>query len=433
MVHNLTQYVFLLQVYEDLTDPSILLPWEKERITDADRDALGELYSSILRLVHRDPRKRITAREFSRNIRELLSQHEQQPKPSTSAHASAAVDAVASDYKPLQWGLEQSDESEMQAANFQHTPASSIASAPARQPCAGHDEIQQQRPVLFDAPAIGAAAAAAPAPQYQDPQQNIILPAVAAVSRAPSEKQEEPQGDGTASHSNAAPKLALAAVAPHEALVQQQLQQEQQAACPVSPPPAFRDMHTKQREHRFPLPRSPLASDTRMQQTERCTPPTASVVAPPTAFHNHVVAGQRQQASRTSGALHPLKTTAFDAIPAAANEDQHQALPPIYSGVESTVRFERQPSTATQSSLAVSIVSAPPTFLGQKAEADPSMRKLSGKCSMRKLYMPAESGGTPSAWRESETSERRVSENVSWLNNSSFVTCESSRFSDPMT
>ena len=93
------------------------------------------------------------------------------------------------------------------------------------------------------------------------------------------------------------------------------------------------------------------------------------------------------------------------------------------------------------SSITASVASAPGAFFSapwarkRAADSEPTMRKLgvgAGSSPMRKLFISAESGRSPSAKGDSEMDSQQ-GENVLWLKNSSFVTCESSRFSDSVT
>ena len=123
-----------------------------------------------------------------------------------------------------------------------------------------------------------------------------------------------------------------------------------------------------------------------------------------------------------------------------SRNDGNLAMPPIYADVEPTIRAEG--GSTLVPSVTASVASAPGAFFSapwarkRAVDSEPTMRKLgggSGSSPMRKLFISAESGATPSARGDSDNGDSQHGENVLWLKNSSFVTCESSRFSDSAT
>lgn len=77
-------------------DPTKLLPWEEGRIAPADDKKLGKFRNPILRLLHRDASKRVTARQFSEDVQGLFSDNQDSiaiPAPPAAAAAAALAPA----------------------------------------------------------------------------------------------------------------------------------------------------------------------------------------------------------------------------------------------------------------------------------------------------------------------------------------------------
>jgi serine/threonine protein kinase len=64
----------IVQVIDLLADPNSELPWEGDRLTDADKAKLGSLHGFIMPLLHRDPAQRGTVAEFRANVESLFLQ-----------------------------------------------------------------------------------------------------------------------------------------------------------------------------------------------------------------------------------------------------------------------------------------------------------------------------------------------------------------------
>lgn len=73
-----------LQVYKQLTDPSFPLPWEPGRISQSDKEKLGRFHRAIMKLLHRDPCMRATARQFCDDMRHVFA------KKSTTSHTQTS-------------------------------------------------------------------------------------------------------------------------------------------------------------------------------------------------------------------------------------------------------------------------------------------------------------------------------------------------------
>ena len=65
----------IFQVFEELSDPKNPLPWESGRLSRKDKKKLGGFRKPIMKLLQRDPRKRATARDFCRDIRNIFTKH----------------------------------------------------------------------------------------------------------------------------------------------------------------------------------------------------------------------------------------------------------------------------------------------------------------------------------------------------------------------
>lgn len=76
-----------LQVYKQLTDPAHPLPWEPARISPADKAKLGRFHKPIMKLLHRDPCMRATARQFCDDVRNVFTKKvsSRNSAPGTSA------------------------------------------------------------------------------------------------------------------------------------------------------------------------------------------------------------------------------------------------------------------------------------------------------------------------------------------------------------
>ena len=101
-------------------DPTKLLPWEEGRIAPADDKKLGKFRKPILRLLHRDASKRVTARQFSEDVQGLFADNQDSiaiPAPPAAALAPAPGAPQSSDKGDASGGLLRPNSSGLRTAN----------------------------------------------------------------------------------------------------------------------------------------------------------------------------------------------------------------------------------------------------------------------------------------------------------------------------
>jgi hypothetical protein len=78
-----------VQILQELADPSALIPWDEERISDADAERLGCFRLPIQKLLRRDPCTRISAKEFRLEVENSVCTASKQIKVEMSQTSSS--------------------------------------------------------------------------------------------------------------------------------------------------------------------------------------------------------------------------------------------------------------------------------------------------------------------------------------------------------